>query len=198
MLFLEKKDIKFEPGQHISLSIPGEDKSRLYSIASAKDFEHIVVLIREINGGDLSNRFRKLKIGTFLEISNPVGYFTLPDNTQDKKIVCIATGSGIAPFLSFTNSYPTINLEIIHGIRNLDDSLMNEITGNAKYVTCTSKSSDGDYTGRVTDYIKSQPLESATLYYICGNGEMIHEIYTYLRKNDILRENIFYEEYFNN
>lgn len=198
MLRLEKNEINFEPGQHITLKISGEDKSRLYSIASAKDFEYINVLIREIKDGDLSKRFRTLEVGSLLELTEPVGYFTLPTPLNEKKVVCIATGSGIAPFLSFANSYPEYKIKIVHGIRNLDDSLKNQILENADYITCTSKSNDGDFEGRVTDYIKSQPLDSSALFYICGNGEMIHEVYNYLMKNNISRDSVFYEEYFNN
>lgn len=197
-LILERQNIDFESGQHITLRIPGEDKSRLYSIASGKFDKSLKVLIRQISNGDLSKRFRELEINSYLEITEPVGYFCLPLDLKSKNVICIATGSGIAPFISYSNTYPFYNFTIIHGIRNLEDSFKNEISDNVNYITCTTKSVDGAYHGRVTEYIKANPIDSDSLYYLCGNGEMIHEIYSYLRKNNISRDCIFYEEYFNN
>lgn len=198
LLYLDRKSINFKPGQHITLSIPGEDKSRLYSIASGNTDEHLELLIREISYGDLSIRFKQLMIHSPLQITKPVGYFCLPEDVQNKKIICIATGSGIAPFRSFSKSHLNLDLTIIHGIRDIHDSLIAELPTSVNYITCTSKTREGDYFGRVTNYIKEQNIDPKAYYYLCGNGEMIHEIYLHLKKQKVSRENIFYEEYFNN
>jgi ferredoxin--NADP+ reductase/benzoate/toluate 1,2-dioxygenase reductase subunit len=198
LLYLERNGLNFIPGQHITLGISGEEKSRVYSVASGISDKYLNVLIREIKNGDLSIRFRELKLGTTIEITTPVGYFSLPENFTNKKIICIATGSGIAPFLSFSKSYPEFNFMIIHGIRNNEDSLKTELSTSATYITCTSKSRDGSFIGRVTSYIKSIKTDKDAYYYLCGNGEMIHEIYTHLKKENISKDQIYYEEYFNN
>ncbi|MDP2337343.1 MAG: oxidoreductase, partial [Bacteroidota bacterium] len=110
-----------------------------------------------------------------------------------------ATGSGIAPFLSFSKSHLNINLTIIHGIRDVSDSLIAELPSSVYYIICNSKTKVGDYFGRVTNYVKKIIDLVETYYYLCGNGEMmIHEIYMHLKKQNVSRENIFYEEYFNN
>jgi len=198
VLSLDRQNIDFEPGQHITLSIPGDGKSRLYSIASGNNDEHLELLIREIPTGDLSIRFKQLTINSPLQITKPVGYFCLPDDYQNKKIICIATGSGIAPFRSFSKSHLDLNLTIIHGISDLSDSLDQDLPTTVNYIICTSKTKEGDYFGRVTNYIKEQIIDLDAYYFLCGNGEMIHEIYTHLKKQNVSRKNIFYEEYFNN
>jgi len=195
---LDRNNLNFIPGQHITMNIPGEDKSRLYSIASGLNDKYLEVLIREIKNGDLSVRFRKLPLESLIEITTPVGYFSLPDNLFSRKVICIATGSGIAPFISFSKSYPDFNFNIIHGVRNMEDSLRQELSINSNYILCTSKSNEGDFTGRVTAYIKSLKPDKEAYYYLCGNGEMIHEIFTYLKKENISKDQIYYEEYFNN
>jgi len=199
LLKLQKGEINFKPGQHTTLAIPGEEKSRLYSVASGASDPTLDVLIREITNGDLSVRFRQLKKGDPLFMTQPVGYFTMPENYNSENITCICTGSGIAPYRSFVRSYPDLKFTIIHGIQNMNDAIEQELGVNGKYIKCTSRSKEGDYHGRVTSYIKElKNLDTNGYYYLCGNGEMIHELYTYLKSQGINRSNIFYEEYFNN
>lgn len=199
LLKLEKGEINFKPGQHITLTIPGEDKSRLYSVASGSNDPTLDVLVREITNGDLSVRFRQMEKGDSLLVTQPVGYFTIPDNYQSEKITCICTGSGIAPYRSFVRSFPNVPFKIIHGIQDTNDALDQELGPNIEYIKCTSRSKSGDYNGRVTNYIKEiKKLDTNGYYYLCGNGEMIHELYNYLKSVGVNRSNIFYEEYFNN
>lgn len=199
LLKLEKGEINFKPGQHITITIPGEDKSRLYSVASGSNDPTLDILVREITNGDLSVRFRQLKEGDPLLVTPPVGYFTLPDTYQSENITCICTGSGIAPYRSFVRSFPDVFFKIIHGIQDAIDAIDQELGPNIEYIKCTSRSKSGDYNGRVTNYIKElRNIDTDGYYYLCGNGEMIHELYNYLKSIGINRSNIFYEEYFNN
>lgn len=195
---MNKKNVQFIPGQHIALNLPGEDKARLYSIASGANDDNIEVLIREIKGGDLSVRFRNLNPGDSIVMTNPVGYFCIPPDADNANIICIATGSGVAPFRSFANTHKQLKFTVVHGVRDSKDSVQQEFSDNTRYLLCTSRSKEGDFHGRVTDYVKSLPISENDLFYLCGNGEMIHEVFSYLRKNGVKRESVYYEEYFNN
>jgi ferredoxin-NADP reductase len=196
LLQMEKIPFDFRPGQHITITLLDNNKSRVYSIASGINDNCTEILIREISGGDLSVKFRNLKTDNILEVAPPTGYFCLPTDFRQKKIVCISTGSGIAPFRSFVKSYPDSDFTIIHGIRNMEDAIDSELSVNTSYITCTSRTDEGQFQGRVTDYIKTIPLQKETHYYLCGNGNMIYDIYSFLKGNKITNDQIHYEEYY--
>ncbi len=192
------KTFTFKTGQHITLSLANDTNKRVYSIASGENENHIDVLIREVEHGNLSKKLKKVPIGTVFQLSKPTGYFTLPDNVENHTIYCIATGSGIAPFISYTQTFQHVPFTIIHGIKNISESFEHNISKDATYISCTSKSTEGIFNGRVTEYIKKQTFNTTDLFYICGNGEMIHEVYSFLKLIGIDRNNINYEEYYNN
>lgn len=97
-----KSTFAFKAGQHIIVraSINGEDVRRTYSLCSAPDEDVFRIAVRKIDEG-LFSAFAntKLKAGDVLEISKPLGVFTLA-GAQGKTYVGIAAGSGITPIMS--------------------------------------------------------------------------------------------------
>ncbi len=65
-----------------------------------------------------------------------------------------------------------------------------------KYKLCTWRDSLGDYNGRVTDYLLSNEVDSDTLVYLCGNCEMIYEVYDLLTSRGLDSDQIRTEVYF--
>lgn len=65
-----------------------------------------------------------------------------------------------------------------------------------RYILCTSKESNGTRKGRVTKFLPHYPVETDMLFYICGNNNMIYEVYHILDDKGIPAENIFSEVYF--
>ncbi|MGI6756413.1 MAG: hypothetical protein ACOX32_00640 [Bacteroidaceae bacterium] len=54
----------------------------------------------------------------------------------------------------------------------------------------------GDFKGRVTDYLRQNPVNPDTLCYLCGNCDMIHEVFDILEEQGVKSDNIFTEVYF--
>ena len=97
-----KDTFAFKAGQHVIVraSIGGEDVRRTYSFCSAPNENVFRIAVRKIDDGAFSTFANtKLKAGDILEISNPLGAFSL-ENVQSKTYVGIAAGSGITPILS--------------------------------------------------------------------------------------------------
>lgn len=198
IIHLSNDKFSFIPGQHVSLSLSNGSVSREYSIASGLNDATLDILIYEVPEGNLSKKIRSLSIGSYLYVGSPVGYFQLPDNFQRHRVVLIATGSGIAPFRSFYRSYATFPFQIIHGVKDLQDNFRCDIGTGSSYTLCLSKNADGDFKGRVTDFIQTQYFEKDTLFFLCGNGEMIHDVFMFLKNCGVDRNLIMYEEYYNN
>lgn len=196
-LRMERKSIDFIPGQHVSLSI-NSNRAREYSIASGIHDDYIDILIRLIPNGYLSKDLMKLKPNDEIYIGKPIGHFTVGKNIDNSEISLISTGSGVAPFISFTRSFPGKKFNVIHGIKNKEDDLRGEFTENALYVSCTSQDNSGNFNGRISSYLNEDIINKNSKYYLCGNGSMIQDIYRLLIDKDVPRENIMYEEYFNN
>jgi len=101
------KPIKFWPGQYAML---GEDNEqhplRPYSIANApkQSGELTFIITKEPNGKTSPWIHDEVNIGDNIKINAPYGTF-LGDPSVDTPILCLASGSGLAPILSLLNAY---------------------------------------------------------------------------------------------
>lgn len=207
-IYFERSNLNFLPGQHFSLSIPGKSINREYSSYTSPNDNEIGFLIRRVEGGIMTNYLNKMDIGDYLNIYGPYGSFTLNSfkdyAINNKKIIFIASGTGIAPFVSIKKTYNILNYEIFVGIRNKKDIVDSDIFAPEKSYYCISREErvkkNNHYLGRLNnqidkiDYIND--YEKA-IYMICGNSFMISDIYDILvndkkiHPNQILTESFF-------
>lgn len=194
---LPKSRFKFIAGQHISLSIEGDYQSREYSIYSAEEGDNLEILVKEVEGGYFSPKLKHLKIGDMVEIHGPFGKFGLDTKRQvTHKHVFIASGTGIAPFHSMVKSYPNLDYQIIHGVRHLEEAYDRDHYESDRYVLCTSRDKNGDFDGRVTDYIQQNEFDENTSFYLCGNSDMIFDAMEILKDKGFDRNSVNVEVYF--
>lgn len=197
VLKLPKSRFKFYAGQHVSLSIKGDYQSREYSIYSAEEGETLELLVKEVDGGYFSPKLKHLKEGDYVEIHGPFGKFGLDKKKLDShKHVFIASGTGIAPFHSMVLSYPSLDYQIIHGVRYANEAYEKEHYDDDKFVICTSRDNSGDFQGRVTEYIKKTEFDKNTAFYLCGNSDMIFDAMEILKEKGFDRDNVNVEVYF--
>ncbi len=196
ILRFEKKDLRFVPGQHLCVGV-SDDDDRPYSIYNGENDEYIEILIREVQDGNISKKLKQLKTNDLVSVEHPHGYFCIKDKLENNpEFVFIATGTGISPFHSFIKSYPDLSYTLIHGVRTTEEAYDADFYPEENYVLCTSRDSTGKFTGRVTDYIKTIELNPKSYYYLCGNSEMIDDVYNILESRGISRNNIRTETYF--
>jgi ferredoxin--NADP+ reductase len=197
LLRMKRRGLSFRSGQHILLGKAGSIHNREYSIYSGEDEDFIEVLVKEITDGLVSKQLKKVNPGDFMQIEGPLGFFTIsPAIMQTAHFLFIATGSGIAPFHSFIKSYPAINYTLLHGIRYENEAYGKTDYDSKRYITCTSGDDSGIFKGRVTDYIKQNPVSKDTYCFLCGNFNMIHEVFDLLEIQSVPPGQIHAEVYF--
>lgn len=215
----DSDSIPFQAGQYAMLGLSsseprlegsGEDPVRLpdgtlihrpFSIASGPEERELEFLVRYVPEGELAPRLARLAIGGRLYLSDQAGgTFTIDRAPPAKHLVLIATGTGIAPFVSFVRAHLRTDDErrwvVLHGARTSWDlgfrdelRLAARLCPHFAYVPCITRRSDDPHfegvAGRVTALIASGELErrahvaldpKTTDVFLCGNPAMIEDV----------------------
>ena len=192
-LRLERGRFDFTPGHEIEIYSP-ETESRIYSIASGRDDPFVDILYRLIPGGQMSPWLSRLEQDALVEHSLPFGSFLLRD--PSKPIVFVATGTGVAPCLSFLRTYPELELTLLHGVRHEEDLFHSDLFEGKRYYPCISREDGPGYRGRVTSLLPSISLQHSAHYYLCGANDMISDARAILLEQGIAHDAIFSEAYY--
>jgi ferredoxin-NADP reductase len=196
LLAMEKR-FDFKAGQVLAATINPEDDLRLYSIASGTD-ENTVQILFDVNPqGQLTPPMSKMKTNDTLYISQPFGRFT--DSPDDAW--WIATGTGIAPFVSMVKSGEAQKQQLLQGARYLAQfyfaDLFQEKMGHRYHRFCTGESAPDVIHGRLTNFIReSNDIMPGRKYYLCGNANMVVEVRDILLKKGVPFDHIIAEIYF--
>lgn len=197
VLRVERNGFDFIPGQCVNIGLKELAVNREYSTYSGLSDDYLEFLVRKVNGGLISNALSSLKPGEAVTLDGAYGLFVLQNpHEKDRRYVFVASGTGIAPFHSFACSYPQIDYKILHGISHMSEAYDNNDYGEGRYFSCVSQEKGGNFDGRVTEYLKSNPVDKDAIYYLCGNSSMINDVYDILRKFDISGSNIITEVFF--
>lgn len=197
ILRLTRGTMEFRAGQRVIAGLEGDLNQREYSIYSGENDDYLEILVRDVKDGNVSPKLKHCKPGQILHVNGPFGVFGI--ETYDRysgKLVFIATGTGIAPFHSLVRSYPGINYTLIHGVRLCSEAYERIDYDPRHYILCTSKEYSYGRKGRVTKFLSKFRVTPDMLFYLCGNGSMIYEVYHILRDKGIPDENIMSEKYF--
>lgn len=168
----------FEPGQRIRLFHASLERD--YSLTSATKSNDLSLCIRKIQGGLFSTVLSQIGEGTGFEFTGPHGYFTFKPSNRTP--VFIATGTGIAPFVSMCRSLQ-IKCIMLHGARSIQRLYFSDLfhSGALRYVPCLSRETTAadlpksTFFGRVTDYLLLHLEKADYNFYLCGNSEMIRD-----------------------
>lgn len=197
VLRTQRQGFDFVPGQCVNIGLKELAVNREYSTYSGLQDDYLEFLIRKVQGGLISNALSSLKPGDEVTLDGAYGMFTLVNpQEKDRRYIFIASGTGLAPFHSFVRSYPQIDYKIFHGISYSAEAYDRSDYAEGRYISCVSRESGGDFNGRVTDYLKTNPIDKEAIYYLCGNSSMINDVYDILRKFEISGSNIITEVFF--
>jgi len=198
----------FEPGQWATLGLPdpegaGRFLKRVYSIASAPGLPYLEFYIQLVKEGEFTTRLWHLHEGDPLWVApNIAGFFTCEPVPAGCDVALIATGTGLAPFVSMlrhaerTGSRPWRRCVVAHGARNVAElGYRDELTALAAqgnglvYVPLvTREPPDGGWTGRrgrvqalfegdTWARVVGAPLDPTCWHvFLCGNPEMIDDL----------------------
>ncbi|MCV2884602.1 iron-sulfur cluster-binding domain-containing protein [Aestuariibacter sp. AA17] len=106
-VFKPAKTMRFLPGQFVSFDLPTPQGTitRSYSCSSSTCNDNISFSVRQVENGRGSNWLHEnLNVGDELSCTGPYGFFT-PDEHATDKLLFLAAGSGITPFLSVLRTW---------------------------------------------------------------------------------------------
>jgi ferredoxin--NADP+ reductase len=215
----------FEAGQYVVLAlpptaprctlskpepaVPSPDRliRRAYSIASSSmTGEYMDFYISLVSTGSLTPRLFDLDVGDRLWMSaHPKGIFTLADVPKHKHIALIATGTGLAPYMSMLASHLECGgarkVAVLHGADHSWDlgyraelETIQHLCGNFAYIPTIDRPEDEPIpwhgsTGWVQELWKGRALEEAwgfgptpdnTDIFLCGVPGMLDDMLTVL------------------
>jgi ferredoxin/flavodoxin---NADP+ reductase len=197
VLRFERKSMAFQPGQYLNVGLPDDGQQREYSIYSGQHHDFLEILVQSIPTGYVSSRLSQLNCGDPVLVEGPHGSFTLAEpSLAQQKFTFIATGTGIAPFHCFAQSHDHLEYHILHGIRQPTQRYEHYTYPPECYTPCLTQGQNGGYHGRVTDYLKEHSIDLEGQYYLCGNSDMIYEVFSLLTQHGVSREKVFTEVYF--
>ncbi|MFO1414311.1 MAG: ferredoxin--NADP reductase [Burkholderiales bacterium] len=216
----------FEPGQYTTLGLPARAPRcgsaqaeatvhdpdllirRVYCIASsAANREYLEFFIHLVPQGALTPRLFALAIGDRLWISDhATGAFTFGQVPAAANVVMMATGTGLAPFVSMLGTHLRFQSQrrvaVLHGVRNSWDlgyrsvlAAMQHLRDNFTYLPIVSRPGAEPApwpgaTGHVQDVWKgtrlaecwgARPTPADTHVFLCGSPHMIDDAAAMLR-----------------
>jgi ring-1,2-phenylacetyl-CoA epoxidase subunit PaaE len=191
-----RAEYDFAPGQHVNVSMPGDDDTRRsYSICASPGDGRLRIAVKRIPEGTFSAfALESLTPGDELDVMTPAGRFTLAlDPAQAKQYVAIAAGSGITPILSIVTAAletePTSRVTLLYGNRTsrtvmfLDEladlkdrfperfHLIHVLSREAQEADLLSGRIDADRLTRMLDTLV--PPSSIDEWYLCGPYELV-------------------------
>lgn len=116
--------LRFRSGEFamIGLMVDGKPLVRAYSIASPHYADELEFYSIKVPDGPLTSRLQHIKVGDTLLVSKkPTGTLVLDDLLPAKHLYLLATGTGLAPFLSLVQD-PEVyerfdKVILVHGVR---------------------------------------------------------------------------------
>lgn len=198
-LRVEGVRLSFEAGQFVRIALdlePGNEASRVarpFSLVNPPGeplLEFYGIVVPE---GPLSPRLARLAPGDALYVaSNPAGFLVLSEVPAADTLWLVATGTGIAPFLSILRTAAPWqryrHVVLVHAVRHARELVYQEeirSLKNLRYVTVVSReAAPGALAGRIPAALRDGRLEAAaglplsagtSQVMLCGNPDMLKD-----------------------
>ena len=170
---------KFKAGQTIRFI--HESMERYYSLLSTPEDPTLALCVYYVPRGSFSPVLANARIGASFSVTGPHGYFTF--NPSERAPVFVASGTGIAPFVSMGRAGVT-DFILLHEVGLIEDlyyqNIFRKITSN--YVPCLlaapapGLAPAGAFLGDAASYIKKNLTPGGYDFYLCGEREMTREV----------------------
>jgi ferredoxin--NADP+ reductase len=191
---------RFEAGQfvRIALDIEGERIARPFSFVNPPQDPELEFYGVIVPDGPLSPRLARLKAGDRLYVAdNPAGWLILSEVPPAEDLWLVATGTGLAPFLSMLRTPAPWQryrrLILVHGVRRADElayrDLIRELQSShpqLRYHCFVSRQAHPpSLAGRIPAAVADGRLEAAAAvpispersqFMLCGNPEMLKDM----------------------
>lgn len=154
----------FKAGQFTMIGMADDDVLRAYSIASPPSADALEFLSIKVPGGPLTERLQHIQPGDQIEVGDrPTGTLVIDNLTEGRRLWCVATGTGLAPFLSIVqdpNTFEKFSEVILtHTVRTVAELAYRELLESLPityYPTVTRE--PFERAGRITARMESGAL----------------------------------------
>jgi ferredoxin--NADP+ reductase len=206
---------RFRSGQFamIGLEVGGRPLLRAYSMASANHEEQLEFFSIKVPDGPLTSRLQHLQVGDSILVNGkPTGTLILDNLLLGRNLYLMATGTGLAPFLSIIKDPDTYEryekIVLVHGCRHVAElayeKLITEelprheflgelVSGQLVYYPTVTREPFKNR-GRLTDLITSNKLFDEIglpplsidhdRVMMCGSPSMLADLVTILKSRD--------------
>lgn len=120
--------LRFSNGHFTMIGLRVNDKPllRAYSIASANYEDHLEFLSIKVEDGPLTSRLQHIQVGdTIIVGRKPTGTLVVDYLLPGKRLYLLATGTGLAPFMSIVRDPSTYEkfeqIILVHGVRTVEE-----------------------------------------------------------------------------
>lgn len=214
--------IEFQPGQYVIFHIPqgdGHAARRLYSMASpVTQKDEFSLIVEIVPNGVASEHFMKMNIGETVTTQGPAGMFTLAQNDRD--IIFLATGTGIAPIRSMIHyeleHNPGKKMSLFWGFPSFTSVyLLDEFMALAKqypnftFFNCLSREGNLECIldpeqknhhrlGHVNDAFEQIITDDIMRYhyYVCGGPKVVESLKEYLLVTKVIpKDQVHFEKF---
>lgn len=211
---LDGRPFPYKAGQAATIGPAGAATRVPYSIASAPDETaaegRLEFLIKVHDDGRWGDGFEVPRRGARLAVRGPQGTFFLPDAVEEKRLLFIAGGTGIAPLRAMIRqALLTLNppplMRLLYSARTpADFAYAGELRGLARRgqidLTLTAtRESPARWRGRrgriAADQLRPLIDDPATLCFVCGPAAMVDDVPVVLGGLGIARGRIRLEEW---
>ena len=186
--------LAFQAGQfvRIALDVAGQRVARAFSFVNPPQDPVLEFYGVVVPQGPLSPRLAQLNAGELLHIaSNPAGFLVLREVPDVETLWLVATGTGVAPFLSILRTDELWrrfrNVVLVHAVRYASELTYQDVIRQtaARYVSFVSREpAPGALAGRIPAAIADGRLEQAaglklaaasSHVMLCGNPQMLRD-----------------------
>lgn len=205
------RDMAFNPGQYVTLEVPGRGVTRTYSMANPpSEPNRIELQVRRTPGGLGTDGwiFKTLAVGDEVTISGPYGRFFLRETRREPAIL-IGGGTGLAPLKSIVRHVleegTGQRIYLYQGARGQADlydvefyrELEARYPDQFSYRPCLSHEEWDGATGLVTDVVAAD-FETCRKHtaYLCGPPPMVEAALKTLMRKRLFPKDIYREDFF--
>ena len=207
---------RFRAGQFARLGVQKADGSlvwRAYSMVSAPHDEFLEFFSIVVPGGEFTSELSRLKAGDSLLVDKQAyGFLTLERFVDGRDLWLLASGTGLAPFLSILQDFEAwqrfARIVLVYSARTASElayqpmirgfGQLQHLAEYADQLTylplVTREQAPGCLHGRITSLLSSGELERAaglslspehSRLMLCGNPQMIEDTRTLLKQRDL-------------
>lgn len=196
ILSVQRNGMEFIPGDCVAV-YTDNDKSRPYSIASGSNEDEMRFVIRMMDGGEVSPWLMNREPGDIIRITPPFGWFRPGQDIGNAPFAFLATGTGIAPFLAYMETFERPPERCLYGVRAEADAIgFSNLRNFCPTQLAVSREATHHHHGRLIDLLPDLPLNSEMHYYCCGLESMVNEASEWLQDQGIGLAQIHREVFF--